>query len=104
MATNKLTGILGMARRANRVSLGHDASLDALKKSSGKLILLSCDASDRLKDEFKNACEEYRVKCITLEYTMNELGAGMGAKTTAVLSVNDEGFAKRINELILEDD
>lgn len=96
---NKTLNMLGMARRANKVSLGHDASLEALNKSLSRLIVVSSDASDRLREEMRGKCEALGTECLTLEYTMNELGASLGAKTTAVLSVNDEGFAKRIQEL-----
>ena len=96
--------MLGMARRANRVSLGHDAALDSLKSGNARLILVSGDASERLCGEFENACAENGTPFEKLKYNMNETGASMGAKTTAVLSVNDEGFAAKIKELIREDD
>lgn len=101
---SKALSMLGMARRANRISLGHDAALEALKKGSASLIITSSDASGRLCEEFENACVEKDVAYIQSKHTMNEIGAAAGAKTTAVLSVNDCGFAKRLNELIREDD
>ena len=100
---DRTLNMLGMARRANRVSLGHDAALDSLKKGEAQLILTSSDASARLCEEFSSACHN-GTKYLQLKYTMNETGACMGAKTTAVLSVNDKGLADRIQELLLEDD
>lgn len=103
MKMNRTLNMLGMARRANRVSLGHDAALAELKASKSRLILLSSDASERLCDEFAGECSARRIPCLKTAFTMNELGACMGAKTTAVLSIGDAGFAKRITELISED-
>ncbi len=34
---------------------------------------------------------------------MNELGASLGYKTTAVLTLNDRGFAERLTQLIREE-
>lgn len=101
--TDRTLNMLGMARRANKVSLGHDATLDSLKNGEAKLILTSSDASERLCEEFGSACKN-GTAYLRLKYTMNETGASMGAKTTAVLSINDKGFADRIQELIREDD
>ncbi len=102
--TGKTLGMLGMARRANKTSLGHDAALESLNKGDSKLIVTSSDASERLCGEFENACKRTGTAYLKTKYTMNETGAALGAKTTAVLSINDEGFAKRLNELIREDD
>ena len=39
-----------------------------------------------------------RVPIYITDYTMDGFGICLGAKKTAVLSVNDRGFAKRITE------
>lgn len=101
MQTDKLTGLLGLARRANKVSLGHDAVLDAMKSGTAELCLLSADASKRLYKELVRASENLthtRVPIYITDYTMDGFGRSLGAKKTAVLSVNDRGFAKRITE------
>ena len=101
---SKALNMLGMARRANRLSLGHDATADSLNSGAAELVLTCADASDRLCGEFEKACSEKGVTYLRTKYTMNETGAATGAKLTAVLSVNDKGFAVRITELIREDD
>ena len=37
MQTDKLAGLLGLARRAGKLSLGHDAVLDSMKGGSAEL-------------------------------------------------------------------
>ena len=44
---NQVLSLLGIARRAGRLSLGHDAVDEALKKREAKLILLARDVSAR---------------------------------------------------------
>lgn len=100
---SKLQGMLGMARRANKVSLGHDAADSSLKENKAKLVLLSSDASDRLKNEMEQSSLRYHSKCIVLDCDMKQLGAILGAKLSAVISINDTGFAQRIEELTREE-
>lgn len=101
MQTDKLAGLLGLARRANKLSLGHDAVLDSIKAGTAELCLLSSDASERLHKELVRASENLTRAGIPIyitDYTMDGFGQVLGAKKTAVLSVNDRGFAKRITE------
>lgn len=101
MQTDKLAGLLGLARRAGKLSLGHDAVLDSMKGGSAELCLLSSDASGRLYKELVRASEnltQAHVPIYVTDYTMDGFGMCLGAKKTAVLSVNDRGFAKRITE------
>lgn len=101
MQTDKLAGLLGLARRAGKLSLGHDAVLDSMKGGSAELCLLSSDASERLYKELVRASEnltQAHVPIYVTDYTMDGFGMCLGAKKTAVLSVNDRGFAKRITE------
>ena len=101
MQTDKVLGLLGLARRANKISLGHDAVLDAMKAGTAELCLMSADASERLYKELVRASEnltQARVPIYITDYTMDGFGICLGAKKTAVLSVNDRGFAKRITE------
>ena len=68
------------------------------------MCILASDSSERLKDEFISLCEKTggKTPALTLGCTMNDLGRGLGAKMTAVLTVNDGGFARKITELIRE--
>lgn len=101
---NKVSGILGIARRASKLSLGHDAAETAIKDFKAKLCLVAVDASDRLKEEFTHICENTngRTPLIITAYTMDEIGMCLGSKKTAVLTVDDLGFAQKTENLIRE--
>ncbi|MGN0519740.1 MAG: L7Ae/L30e/S12e/Gadd45 family ribosomal protein [Candidatus Fimenecus sp.] len=102
MTDSKLNGLLGLARRAGKVSLGHDAALTAVKQHSAHLCLVASDASERLHTEFARAVQAFGgdIPLLKSDYTMAEFGQVLGTKTTAVLTVDDRGFAQRISELI----
>ncbi|MGN0571442.1 MAG: L7Ae/L30e/S12e/Gadd45 family ribosomal protein [Candidatus Fimenecus sp.] len=105
MTDSKVNGLLGLARRAGKVSLGHDAALTAVKQRAAFLCLVASDASERLYTEFARAVQAFggNIPLLKSDYTMAEFGQAMGTKTTAVLTVNDQGFAGRISELIGRD-
>ncbi len=105
MTDPKLNGLLGLARRAGKVSLGHDASLTQIKNGKAYLCLVAADASERLFTEFARAEKAFggKMPLLKSEYTMMEFGQVLGTKKTAVLTVDDQGFAVRITELIGRD-
>ena len=89
--------LLGLARRASRLSPGHDAALAAVLRRRARLILLASDASERLVREFVRAGEE-RIPILRLPYTMDQIDHAAGVRA-AVLTVDDEGFARKLQEL-----
>ena len=100
---DKLLGMLGLARRAGRLSSGHDASFESIRNGKAKACLLCGDASDRLKEEFgRTAKYEGRdVPVIEIPYLKDDLYAATGIRA-AVLTIDDEGFAKKIISLAEE--
>ena len=102
MADNpKLLSLLGMCRRASRLSCGHDAAVGSLRSKSAKLCLLSSDASERLRKEIEREAnfEGREIPVRELLSDMNEIGRATGLKS-AVVTVNDEGFAKSMLGLL----
>jgi len=92
--------MIGLCRKAKRLSAGHDACMSAIIKESAKLCLLLSDASERLKREFEKAAtyNGRQLEVIRLAMSMDELKRILGFRA-GVLTINDEGFAKKIREL-----
>ena len=97
----KLISLLGMCRRAGRLSCGHDAAIGSVRSKSAKLCLLSSDSSQRLRKEIEREASfdgrEIPVKDLFSD--MAEIGRATGLKS-AVVTVNDEGFAKTMLGLL----
>ena len=96
---DKFLSLLGMARRSGRVSLGHDAVIGSVIRNKAKLCILSKDASDRLKKEISHACtyENKNIPVLITNYDILTLSSAVGSKA-AIVSVDDEGFAKALQE------
>lgn len=105
MMQNKVEGLLGLTRRAGKLSLGHDAAEDAIVSGKAKLCILAKDASERLKAEMARtiAFKQNETKLIETAYTKAELSMCIGAKSVAVFTIDDEGFAKAILKLTGKD-
>lgn len=82
------------------LNAGHDGAFDSISKNKAKLCLLSSDASPRLKKEFEATViyEDRKVPLIHLKYTMEQIQMAIGSKA-AVITINDEGFARKLTEL-----
>ena len=97
----KFLNMLGLARRAGKLSPGHDAAFSSIQKGKAKACFLCSDASDRLKEEFDRTIK-YEGRAIPLfevEIVKEDLYAATGIRA-AVFTIDDEGFAKKIIEII----
>ena len=93
----KLIGLLGMARRAGRLSIGFDASIASAESGKTSLLLLSTDASPKTAKEAAFAGETYAVTVMELPLDKAMLAEAIGMhKPVAVVAVCDSGFAKAI--------
>ncbi len=97
----KFLSLLGMCRRAGKLSCGHDSTIGSVRSKTAKLCLLSSDSSVRLRQELEREAgfEGRNIPVKILFSTMEEIGRATGLKS-AVLSVNDEGFAKTMLALL----
>ena len=92
---DKFLGMLGLAKRAGKVITGEDLCSKAVKKGASRLIIIACDASDNKKKSITDSCKFYNVRYIEAA-DKAELGRYTGADSRAVVSVNDDNFAKAI--------
>lgn len=87
--------LLGLCRRAGRLSLGHDACKQSLNSGKAKLCIICCDASERLYDEISGLAKAHNITVYDVRYTMLEIKQALSFKA-AVFTVDDEGFAKSL--------
>lgn len=98
----KALSMLGLARRAGKLSMGHDMAENAVKHGKAKLIVFASDVSPRLVNEFKELVQRENANNIEIQLTditINEFHFALGYKA-GVITVDDENFSNRINELL----
>ena len=99
-----LLSLLGLAKKAGKLTAGHDAVLESLKRRKSVLILLAADASPRLEAEMQREIVFLKadLNIIRMDETMEDIGRAL-PKKAAVLSVNDASFAAGIMKLVRVD-
>ena len=94
----RLRGMLGLAMRAGKVTVGTEMVCSLLQKRSRvKLVIYSNEASDATKRRIISKCEFYGTAVIEVRIDTGELGRLLG-KTygPACVAVTDENFAREI--------
>ncbi len=99
---DKLTGLLGMCRRAARLVTGFDAVIDLCAHETAT-VMLTADAAERTVKELR-----FRLPSVTLHrlpLTKEQAAAAIGShKPVAVLATADDGFSKALLKLITEEE
>lgn len=87
--------MLGMAKRAGKVSAGEFICSKMIKNKAAKLVIIAEDASENTKKSVTDSCKFYGVKYIE-SGSKADLGKYTGSSERAVVSVNDNNFAEAI--------
>ena len=97
--TEKFFAMIGLAKRANKITIGEERIKTDIKFKRAKLVVIANDASDNTKKSLKNSCNYYKTGYIEAG-DKETLGKCIGKDFCAAVSVNDENFAKAISEKI----
>lgn len=96
---DKILGLIGLAKKAGRITTGSEPCEDAIRCGISKLIIIAEDISNNGLKAICDCCTYYGVKYITYA-SKTDLGAAVGSEIRAVISINDEGFARAIENKI----
>lgn len=98
----KFFSMIGMARRAGKLSAGEAAVKDAVRRQTAELVILAADASENTKKSVTNSCSFYKISVIEVPL-MDKLGECIGCARTAAVSVNDYNLAKAVSDKFNQD-
>ena len=92
---DKILGMLGMAKRAGKVTSGSFLCEKAIRQKDAQLIVIARDAADNAKQDMIHLCKRFGVSYI--EYAeKTALGNSIGAGERAVVAINDQNFAQAL--------
>lgn len=103
MQKNKFLSMLGIAKRAGALLMGHDAAVGAIFSGKAKLMLLASDLSERAKRDIKITVQKHnaRLPVIEADITIAEIGAACGYKA-GILAVSNAEMSKKLISLANE--
>lgn len=92
--TERIYSLLGIARRAGKITSGESQVEAMLKKRKGKLLVLAEDAPGTHK-KYSQWAEDLKIPVLIFG-TKQELGKAIGLSMRSTVLVMDDGFAKAI--------
>lgn len=95
----RLCGLLGLATRAGKAVFGTEACKSSIEKKKVKLIIMTEDAADRTKTNFKEICNKTKIP-IWEGLTIGSLSKAIGKQNKAVIGITDVNFSKEILKII----
>ncbi len=93
-----LLSLLGLMRRAGKLSLGFDAAAESAESGKSCLILTTADISPKTLKELNYKINQ-KVSILTIDCSQDDLGKAIG-KSVKIVSINDEGFAQKAKLLM----
>ncbi|WP_019413993.1 YlxQ family RNA-binding protein [Paenisporosarcina sp. TG20] len=93
--------LLGLAVRARMLTSGEELVVKEIRNNKAKLVIISTDASDNTMKKIQDKCKSYNVE-LHVFGDRSDLGHATGKAARVVLAITDEGFAKKITELLNE--
>jgi ribosomal protein L7Ae-like RNA K-turn-binding protein len=101
--TRDALSILGLARRAGRVSGGTEAVRQTIRDGRAKLVVMATDASETQLDKIRSTIHNRTIPQVHLG-DRNMLGAAIGSPPLAAVAVTDASFAARLLEELEHDE
>lgn len=98
---NKTLSVMGIARRAGKLIIGHDAVMLSVRNMRAQTVILTSDASPRHKRELEAA--SFSGNIVVLPVTMDEAGFATGKKS-CIFALEDAGFVKAIDKTLMKED
>lgn len=96
---DKIFNLIGLCKRAGRVSSGEQAVLESIKTKKSCLVIISEDASENTKKKITDKCQSYKIKHIFLSDRWT-LGKYIKKEYAVLISVNDRNFAEEILKIL----
>lgn len=93
----RILELLGLALRARKLAWGARAAKASLRKGKVYLVIMTEDASPRLKRKFRLLCQKAGVP-LAIWGKKEEIGLALGKPPCTVVGVEDVGFAELIRQ------
>lgn len=98
---HKELSLLGLCYKAGKLVSGEQACEISIRNKEAKLIIVAEDASDNTKKKFQNSAKFYEIP-IFIVFSKEQLGKILGKEERAVIVVNESGFSKKIQSILIQ--
>ncbi|MGI6270048.1 MAG: L7Ae/L30e/S12e/Gadd45 family ribosomal protein [Candidatus Howiella sp.] len=95
MPNDPLLSMLGIARKAGKLSVGTEAAHEAVKKRKSHLVVVAADISQKSEKELRYAARETNIPVRRIQQDIFAVSHAIGTKA-GILSVDDKGLAEAV--------
>ena len=99
MINNRVCGLLGLARRAGKISFGTEACMQDIQKNKIKVLIIATDAAERTKMSFNKICKSKKIPIFEI-LNIEEISNAIGQSNKAVIGIRDVNFSNEIIKII----
>ena len=97
----RLCGMIGLAARARKLSLGAELTAQSVRSGRAHMVLVAHDASKNTQKRVFNCCEYYECECREIPAGAAELANAVGhSGLITAAAVNDVHMAKGIRKIL----
>ncbi len=96
MATDRLLGLLGLARRAGKLEIGEALTAETVAAGKARAIFLASDIGEATRRKVMR--HEERIPVFTMPHDKETMGASLGFPGCAVCCLTDVGMARAAAE------
>ena len=99
MINNRVCGLLGLARRAGKISFGTEACMQDIQKNKIKVLIIATDAAERTKMSFHKICNSKKIPIFEI-LNIDEISNAIGQSNKAVIGIRDVNFSNEVIKII----
>lgn len=96
---DRLLSLMGLCRRAGRLTIGAQPVIDLMNSGKARLVVFANDFSKGSAKPVLEAAKANNINIITINRSKEEVSLAVG-RLCGTAATDDEGFAKKIKELI----
>ena len=99
ISDNKILSMIGLATKAGKTVTGTTACDFSIRRKNARLVLLATDASENSLSHAIKLCKANDIGYMLFS-TKEKLGCFTGKTDRVIIAITDDGFAKRVSEMI----
>ncbi|NLM51810.1 MAG: 50S ribosomal protein L7ae [Firmicutes bacterium] len=96
---HKVLSLLGLARRAGKLTFREAENLRAIRSGAAKLVILAGDAGGAMAKKYRDKSNFYGVPLLVAA-EKKDLGRALGTSPCTAVVILDAGLALRIKKLL----
>lgn len=96
---NKFLSMLGLARRAGKLTAGYDAAVESVRSGSSKGLVAAADISPKTEKNLRFEAEKQGLLILKSGSTIQEISIAIGKKA-GVISIDDKGFFQAVSKIL----